>query len=105
MFPTPKNEEQWAHLRAWFLLRDPKRWTKEWYAKDINGNHKTTTSPDAVCWCLDGAYMRQGIHTTPESLWKIAGQCVTQFNDTHTHSEVLSLICAAYALAQGEQKP
>ena len=31
------------------------KWTKGWYAKDINAGLDTALSKDAVCWCALGA--------------------------------------------------
>lgn len=36
-------------------LATPERWTKEKNARNAVGEGTTSTSPDAVCWCLYGA--------------------------------------------------
>lgn len=40
------------------LLSDEGKWTKGAYARNANGEDCYASSPDAVCWCLDGAAMK-----------------------------------------------
>lgn len=40
------------------LLTDPSKWTKEAYARDINGKPVGTKSTEVSCFCLSGAIDR-----------------------------------------------
>ena len=38
------------------LLSDETKWTTEYYARDAEGGYTHSTSPNAACWCLEGAF-------------------------------------------------
>jgi hypothetical protein len=40
------------------LLADKKRWARETYARDAEGNSVESLSRDAICWCVAGAIER-----------------------------------------------
>jgi len=78
------------------LLSDPKRWTQKANARDSDGAEVRFDSDDAVCWCLWGAmakvipmHDRTRVHADINNLIE---EGAVQFNDTHTHAEVLALV-------------
>lgn len=96
--------------KAYELLSDPARWTQEAYARDIDGKPLREWEPQAVCWCLDGAlkqYPNGRLNETRAIVSKaigtqfeIRGQDIHQFNDTHTHDEILEAIRVAITSAE-----
>lgn len=36
-------------------FEDPKRWTTGWYARNASAREVSAYSPDACCWCVEGA--------------------------------------------------
>lgn len=109
MFPTPKNRTQRHLLSMWFLLRDPARWTKEFYARNRSGNGAEVSGGTAVCWCARGAAARVAgwdeAYETGQlglALRRAArGTGLGFFNDlpSTSHNDILSLICRAYDYA------
>ncbi|PDT15877.1 hypothetical protein CO670_15380 [Rhizobium sp. J15] len=95
------------------LISDEKRWTQTVYARDENGNSVNATDPMAVCFCSRGAIDKI---TAGNRAWGGAydvlldllvsedDNClgVADFNDKHTHAEVLSLFDRAIARAESE---
>jgi hypothetical protein len=45
-------------MKAHELLSDPKKWIKKLYAVDNTGLVTSSKSPEAVCWCINGALQR-----------------------------------------------
>jgi hypothetical protein len=89
-------------------ISDPARWTQGDYARLLNDEGCGGTHPEAVKWCAYGALSVAGRpHIGPinaasdaiESLLADDGYCpdLVDFNDTHTHAEVLALFDAAIA--------
>jgi hypothetical protein len=71
-----------------------KGWARGRYARDINGGGTSYSSPNAVCWCLEGAIyvagetIRDRPYKTPyefllkEKICNITGNCsVADWND------------------------
>ena len=42
-------------MKAWELLSDESKWTKEVAARDVNGQPTFSGGDEAVCWCALGA--------------------------------------------------
>lgn len=88
--------------RARERLSDPARWTQGAYARDADGFTTAMYDDDAVCWCLVGAISKEtNILNLPwygdgekavNFLSKQVSTLVSEFNDTHTHGEVLALL-------------
>lgn len=81
------------------LLADEKRWTQGEFAKTASGQGCVPHNPNAVCFCLWGAmtrvYQSRDAHDKAvEKLQAVIGrhQRIAQFNDTHTHAEVLAAV-------------
>lgn len=97
------------------LIEDPARWTQEAFAKnaagedindgyDVNDEGEPLTDeecaahPDARCWCLYGAAYKCGIYNNfllAKSLLLDTTVGIADFNDSHTHAEVLALLTTA----------
>lgn len=83
-----------SYVRQWFLLRDPKRWTKGTWARDADGWNVDPDDTDAVCWCLGGAARR--LHRDSVSVWsayliRVGPFSVADFNDDAStdHADIL----------------
>lgn len=78
------------------LIEDPKRWTQKAYARDHRGETVAIDNPAATSWCVIGAmtYVEQRTSNThafdlaADRLRDIVSD-IPNFNDTHTHDEVL----------------
>ena len=89
--------------KARALIEDPAHWTQGALARDSAGNEVFPNSPQAVCFCAEGALAcafegtfdlkeRAGRYLdieTEKPLWT--------FNDSHTHEEVLNAFDKAIA--------
>lgn len=74
------------------LISDPERWTTAVYARDSRGVSVNQNSPDAVCWCLIGAYAKvSGFSTTHagQELYDMINHPPTDLNDHHGHQVVI----------------
>jgi hypothetical protein len=87
------NSQNKLHLqRTRDLISDPGRWTTEVYARDSNGHSVIPNSPDAVCWCLIGAYAKvSGFSATyaGQELYDMINCPPTSLNDNHGHQVVI----------------
>ena len=88
------------------LISDPAKWTQGWFAKNERGFTVSEDHPDACCWCALGAMRKvspswKGYHQTAAILMNGSLLRVSDFNDTHTHAEVLALFDAAIAELEG----
>jgi hypothetical protein len=93
------------------LLSDPKRWTKERYARDSFGNSVDVSSPSACCWCLAGACIKIGDGLAYAYIYKAINsqgthQSVTYYNDNgfRTHQEILEMLDLAIEKAKKMEK-
>lgn len=89
------------------LISDPARWTQVVFARDSIGMDVEPTSYRAVCFCSIGA-IRKFERKMSDAEKTLLGVCskihdtyVEEFNDTHTHAEVLALFDAAIAELEG----
>lgn len=97
------------------LIEKPEAWTQRAFARndgdqtiddeyDCNdegralSDEECATHPDARCWCLYGAAYKTGIDDdlgfTRALGMKVLHE-VSDFNDSHTHGEVLDLLKSA----------
>ena len=90
------------------LIEKPENWTQGAYARDVKKDGLTSPLSDQACaWCMMGAMQRCSPNDYfarqhgYELLRKLGGvEYVGEFNDTHTHAEVLSLFDRAIAAAE-----
>ena len=89
------------------LISDPAKWTNSYYARDSIGIDVSPSSDKAVCFCSIGA-IRKFSEVLSEAEMFLLGFCsethdtyAEEFNDTHTHAEVLALFDAAIAELEG----
>ena len=87
------------------LLNDPKRWTQATNARDANGKDVYSCDPKAVMWCMIGAIERiyqdgvsrgnavDALDNAIDILHDdLDSKCIGDFNDTHTHEQVIRLL-------------
>lgn len=84
------------------------QWTQGYYARDASGAFCQARAPEAVCWCSVGVLM----HLVPRNDFRIADalevlrneakQAISNFNDFHTHEEVLAVWDRAIAKLESE---
>lgn len=78
------------------LIEKPENWCQGWVARAADGSMRTSDSDDAVSFCMVGAITRAGggddFATTDKYRRLMLGESVSfgDFNDTHTHAEVLA---------------
>lgn len=101
-----------ALTKARELISDPVRWTQGEMARDSRGEQESACSEAAVKWCALGAIIRTAGSSAVEmsatiTLNRLLRGSIAEYNDTHSHSEVLALFDAAIAsfTAQGDQPP
>lgn len=99
-------------IAARALITPPDKWTQGEIARDDEGNATSPTAMDAVCWCAQGAIAKVagghyliGAFYARDTLRKVAGNKVFNFNDGHTHAEVLAALDRAIELARAEAAP
>lgn len=92
--------------KARALIEKPENWTQREVARDARGKPIWNPRDERVCKrCTLGA-----VDAVAESyeqalamrtvLWEACSMSITDFNDTHTHAEVLSLFDRAIAAAE-----
>lgn len=93
-------------IEARKLLEQPEHWTQGVFARNAKGRPVNMTAPDAVCFCISGAIGRASDKDSQR--WqaaldflceKIRRKNIANFNDTHTHVEVLAALDKAIAAA------
>ncbi|MCZ7496292.1 hypothetical protein O8B39_17465 [Agrobacterium rhizogenes] len=90
------------------LIADEKNWTQGAFARDANGRSERIDR--AICFCSIGAIAKVARTNlgspVPAPVLKALGvtaHCrLAQFNDSHTHPEVLALFDRAIARAESE---
>ena len=88
--------------RAKIALRE--HWAQGIFASDINGRRVHVMSPTAVCFCASGAISNVS-NLDDRLLARIACENVVStglidYNDTHTHAEVLAMFDRAIAASE-----
>lgn len=91
------------------LIADEKNWTQGALARGPSGGVVSYKSSVAVCFCSIGAIERIAKKSTKalqvvEKFYRIlpSGDGLADFNDSHTHAEVLALFDRAIARAESE---
>jgi hypothetical protein len=96
-------------LSAAFALTPEENWTKEALGRTATGAPVWESDEDAVCWCLLGAFQLvrkdSGMDDTAyydakDYFEKACGQGLVNFNNTHTHAEVLDALYRAAEIAE-----
>jgi hypothetical protein len=95
------------------LISDPAHWTQGYWARTADGDLVQPEHPMAVCWCVAGAVNKVGL-LDKKAIWMaiIALETILDvtpwkrllfdYNDEHTHAEVLALLDRAIARLQTE---
>lgn len=111
---APRGEEKKTVVQilkdARALIADEKNWTQRVFARNSRGLEVSALSSEASCFCTVGALGRftngMAIGSSAYLLLKReVGQnyiAVSDFNDTHTHAEVIALFDHAIARAESE---
>jgi hypothetical protein len=87
-------------------IERPENWTRDAEARNYYGDRVDRYDPDAVCWCLLGALgsvspFEVEIRWSAEDvLERVIDDNVPDFNDSHTHAEVLDALDEAIVLAE-----
>ena len=109
---VPGEEVVCILQRMRIRLGPPEAWTQRVSARDERGREVSPTDPQAQRWCLMGALACEmgGALSTPQTtaarvhLEHLAGQCgLGDFNDRHTHGQVLELLMAMSSGRPGTQ--
>jgi len=86
------------------LIEDEEHWCCGVFARDKSGNPCTPRSQKAVAWCSTGALQNKSFSEVYAEarllLRKHMGMSVIQFNDSHTHEEVIKAWDAAIQEAE-----
>jgi hypothetical protein len=84
-------------IEANALIDTPEKWTQEAYARDVNRYPISCRVDEAVCFCSLGAINRVTLEKHSHMylpavihLEKTMGMQVADFNDRHSHSEVMA---------------
>lgn len=96
------------------LITKPENWTQKAFARTINNKLTDSCSADAVCYCAVGTIQKVSNDVYESLEYKLLSsamvnkeltnnQCyVAEYNDTHTHEEVLAKFDEAIELASVE---
>jgi hypothetical protein len=107
--------------KAQDLIRSPDKWTQGYYSRDAlgngigkdGGNDEDARHPAATCFCSIGAiyHLDDGMHSTREATQYLNQAAIDldrsisgaiNFNDIHTHAEVMAMWDRAKELASVE---
>lgn len=86
----------------------PEAWTQKAYARHPNGAPSSGPYVDAACWCWHGALYCTDATSFERSeavRFMQTASCslnIAEFNDTHTHAEVLAANARAVELAEAD---
>lgn len=90
------------------LISDPAKWTQGDFARDSLGLCADPHGYKAVCFCARGAIQKITKEDDGPAEKALVDTCsvlhdmyVEEFNDTHTHAEILALFDAAIAELEG----
>lgn len=84
------------------LIDTPEKWTQGCYAKDAKGNGLPPEDEDAVCFCASGALRHVDVDVDVcwpafDALGLAVGGNIIEFNDSHSHADVLAAFDRAIA--------
>lgn len=110
--PPAKVAQTLARVKA--RIQDPAHWTQGELARNFKGQVAAPRAPTATCWCLVGAIGKE-LNThyrnclssgerdvildaiAQEQGYRVE---IPQYNDTHSHAEVLNILDNAIKLAK-----
>ena len=105
-------------IEAKKVIEDPTHWTTGWFAKDSSGVNCSSLDVRAVCFCSLGAIERHDkrelLHSelsgddavsalAIKALENVMDFDVEDFNDEHTHEEVMQKWDEAINLAKAQE--
>lgn len=94
-------------LSAAFALTLPEHWTKRTLARDARGRAVDDDSEKACRWCLVGAIHQASLVLGDDRIARGDAYAALgrfgQWNDTHTHAEVLAALYKAAALSEADR--
>jgi len=107
-----KNSE--ILIKARQVIEKPEHWTQESYARDNAGASLADGyATEAVCWCSLGAIEKvtgldnwdsyEAVSFLTEAMVDVPRQSVEDFNDNHSHSDVLALFDQAITKATEQE--
>ncbi|WP_454287239.1 DUF6197 family protein [Rhizobium arsenicireducens] len=78
--------------KALDLIRDPDNWTRQTRARNAAGNPVQPEDKSAKSFCSIGAMYRVGMNLQERrAAAELIHPRLQQFNDTHTHAEVMEV--------------
>lgn len=93
-------------IRAKAVIKDPKNWTQGTFARNSLGEAAGAISSSAVCFCSLGALKRiewsSSFHLQLR-LNEAACGSIVDYNDTHTHEQVMEVWDKAIAKAIADE--
>lgn len=108
--PLDDCSPMYVLVNARMILYRQHRWCTGSEARDINGFSVRSISPSAVRWSLAGAiqnaahYANETPHRAMVAVYvQVDTGDIWQFNDTHTHAEVLAVLDKAIAAERTKQ--
>lgn len=99
-------------IAAKAIITDPSKWTQGYYGRTDDGEIIEADRPEAVCFCSIGALHRVGQfnwhseQTDPAEVYlngATDNNWIVDFNDTHTHEEVMQVWDKAIASALADE--
>ena len=90
------------------LIEKPSNWTQKACARDYNGLEVAPLSSEACSWCILGAVRKVTSDTNNEKVYEkvyenlypfINEVLISEFNDRHSHSEILAVFDKGIAMA------
>lgn len=86
------------------LLNDKSRWTRCAMARNRDGKPVDPVAPEAVCWCLGGAYIKVDERSVKTEVWRLLSEqyAPAYVNDVLGYEAVLALLDRTIERAKGE---
>jgi hypothetical protein len=97
------------------LIRDPRKWTKGYFARNERGTMVEANSQNATCWCAVGAVLKVSNYSpylglSNNKVIRLLSQAsndviVPHFNDNPdvTHGDIMAMFNRAKGLAREQQ--
>lgn len=75
-------------MKAWELIADPARFTKEFFAKNANGEVVDATDDSAVCFCTAGALHKVYPGDAQTDNYKLRAEIAREYKRLHKPKDV-----------------